>query len=632
MLKRLISLSLLCIAGHAYSDNIIVNTTEDDNAANDKCSLREAIALINSTGTDGKIPEAGYQGCVGKEASPIIVLESGKTYTVDKGQIDIKKALSINSLPDSQTSLNFKGEKNATIKVIGSNRLFNIDDNNPNIASFIVSIDETDIIGCAADKATTICDQNGGIIFNRENLKISYSRITNGRASVDGGAIFNAGIADSSSSNSSAAAFLTLNNVFMANNSAVEGAGVYSSQPRYTITNSVFKDNTASAANGAVVHVGQSVLNPPKDGEEIPTTRTAQIFNSTFFNNTAFAANLLDAMIINNSTIVRNRAGVLLNAKSGVANLSNSIVAGNTNSDCTIGSENNAKTNNIVFSKAGCDIPVSTQTDNPNYQLTTADKDKLFANIKIGGADGKIIEGECDKPPAFGLLCPFRTEKEVFNGYFKPRLLVAYENISQSPIVNRGRINNDGSTTNTLACISNDQRGKARETNVLCDIGAIELTIGTTSLVGQDILYGQVAEIDLSDNLGDGELWPAGSCEEVLGKRADGAVWQDGCLNTATDSPVKKGQLTLNSDALLKYTPFSNYHGKDTFSFRIMTTTSRFSAGDTNKTILLNGAIVQDPPNNFENKTVNTSGGSVGLIGMLGMMSLVWIRRRLQGE
>lgn len=633
MLKRLIGLSLLCVVGHSYAGNIIVNTTEDDNAANDKCSLREAITLLNLKQLN-KLPASGkYQGCDGTDAAAVVVLESGKTYSVNS-EISIITSVSILSLPpETEPALNYKGEKNAVVKATGLNRIFNINDDKSTISSILVNIDEVDLIGCAADKLTTRCAPNGGIIYNSENLAISYARISGGYAK-DGGAIFNDGIGDSSSS-AAVAGLLALTNVFMAKNTASEqGAAVYSAQPRYAITGSVFKENKVqnNLADASVVYVNTPVQ-IPSDTDVTIASRTAQIINSTFFDNDAFAANLRDAMVINNATIVRNRGGVYLNAQSGAANLSNSIVAENTLADCRVGIPNKATTNNLVFSKGGgCDQ--GTTSTNPNFALDPAVAEhKLFANTKIGGADGKLIEGECDKAGNNGLLCPFRTEKEIFNGYFKPRLLVQYVNLADSRIINRGRVSNDGSTVNTYSCAATDQRGKPREITVLCDIGSIELTIGDTSLVGKDITYGEIAEMDITDNLGDGELWPASRCEEVFGKAAEGTTWQEGCLTFVSGKEAKKGSLFLNSDALLKYTPFRNFHGLDNFSFRIMTTTSRFSVGDTDKTIIMNGAIVQSPPDTFENKTVQTSGGgSTGLITVLGLLGLAWTRRRIQGE
>lgn len=626
MLKRTISLGLLCMASHAYSANITVNTTDDeDGVANNKCSLREAITLINMTDSAGKIPEAGYGGCSGVDASPSIVLETGKTYLLDK-QIEIKKSLTVNVLNENAGDTAFKGENNAIIKAKGAHRLFNIDDGQPNIANITVSFREVDFKGCAADTAT-ICAPTGGLIFNRENLVINFSRLSHGTASDSGGAIYNEGVASAGERDASAG-LLTLNNVLFENNQANQGAAIFSVQPRYDISGSVFRRNNATSTVetnlGTIVYVsrpGEAVAN-----DSSSVSRTGNIVNSTFYENTGRVANLLDGMLINNSTIILNSAGVFLNSETGSANFSNSIVMDNGRSDCLQSERNKTITNNLLYRAGSCGAGA---TGNPNRQLA-ADV-VLLANSNIAGR----YEGKCDVPnrDKDGLLCPFDTQKEIFNGFFRPRLLVRYTSIADSPIINRGRFASSTETITTKACESTDQRGKPRQPLVLCDIGAIELVIDPQR-IGQDIRYNQVSEIDLTDNLGDGQLWPKEECDAVfkdLPNPPVNANWQDGCLQFTPGQAPKKGTFTLSADALLKYVPFKNFHGSDNFSIQLVTTTSRFSEGSNDRTLTLPGTIVQEPDNNFENKSVNTSGGSTGLLGLLGVLGLIGIRRRLQG-
>lgn len=73
MLKRGMFTGLLCITSYSYAADVVVTTTEDVSRDDKECSLREAIEFINL----GK-PEAGYQGCGGKDASSVIILEGKK--------------------------------------------------------------------------------------------------------------------------------------------------------------------------------------------------------------------------------------------------------------------------------------------------------------------------------------------------------------------------------------------------------------------------------------------------------------------------------------------------------------------------------------------------------------------------
>ena len=621
MLKRTIGLGLLCMASHAYSANIVVNTTDDeDGVNNDKCSLREAITLINRTDANGKIPKEGYGGCSGTEASPSIVLEAGKTYGLTK-QIEIKKSLSINILDDFSNATKNSGENNAVIKAKGAHRLFLIDDQDPNIANLTVSMNQIDLVGCAAENPSAMCDTNGGLIFNRENLIITFGRLSHGVASIGGGAIYNEGIA-TVGSNESSAGLLSLSNVYIYKNKAVQGGAIFSVQPRYQITSSVFRENEATNnTTGTIIYVDR----PSEVDSQGNGARTGNIINSTIFDNKGRVSNLLDGMVINNSTIIRNTAGIYLNSANGAANLSNSIVAENGASDCIIAAANKAVTNNLVF-KTGCGLG---EPLNPNINLNQiSTPNKLIA--------GNSIEGKCDKPPADGLLCPFAYEKEIFNGFFKPRLLTSYKKLSDSPIINLGNLKSDGTITNTLLCAGNDQRGVNRDRDILCDIGAIELNIEDKGKIGQDIKFGETAKIELTDFLGDGELWPKQLCDQVFSDlvnppTAPKGGWQDGCLKFVEGKEATKGELFLDEDGLLKYKALRNYHGSDNFSLNVVTTTSRFSQAANDRSITLRGTIVQEPEDTFENKKVNVSGGSTSIGSLLGILSLVWLRRRLQG-
>jgi hypothetical protein len=60
----------------------------------------------------------------------------------------------------------------------------------------------------------------------------------------------------------------------------------------------------------------------------------------------------------------------------------------------------------------------------------------------------------------------------------------------------------------------------------------------------------------------------------------------------------------------------------DKFNLRIITTTTRFN-DVSNYYITIPTTIVQDPPNNFESKTVNVSGGSLGLTSILMLLGLI---------
>ena len=246
-------------------------------------------------------------------------------------------------------------------------------------------------------------------------------------------------------------------------------------------------------------------------------------------------------------------------------------------------------------------------------------------------AGGVNDEGVCNAPPADGLLCPYYTPKDQMLGFFRPRLLMSYLKLSDSLIVNKGRIYSDGTTVGFAGCETVDQRGKNRSGyDEFCDLGSVELIAdrGNISIVGQDILYGQVAKFSIADDLLDGELLDPESCKTILNmeKDKDGQPWQPGCLEIVQTQTPSKGKLTLDQDGNVIYTPNGNWHGADKFNMRIITTTTRFN-DVSNYYVTIPTTIVQDPPNNFESKTVNVGGGSIGFSAIFILLGLIGLRR-----
>jgi rhombotarget A family protien len=300
--------------------------------------------------------------------------------------------------------------------------------------------------------------------------------------------------------------------------------------------------------------------------------------------------------------------------------VSNSIIVDNGTTNCVTSSDDESVVQSTLTTS---DCNLHAPAERPNFMW---DKNNLKHKLIAGDSVEKDI---CDAPPADGLLCPFTTPKDQLVGFFKPRLLSSYSTLSDSLIVNKGRIYSDGSSIGLASCELIDQRGKNRSGyDELCDLGAIELVINRSEvpIAGQDILYGQIAKFNISESLLDGELLDSASCERILGKRSDGQTWQPGCLEVQQTLTPSKGKLTIDQFGNVVYTPNSNWHGADKFNLRIITTTTRFN-DVSNYYITIPTTIVQDPPNNFESKTVNVSGGSLGLTSILMLLGLIGFRR-----
>lgn len=620
MLKRGIVLGLLCIAGHAYSGAIVVKTTEDNDSETTQCSLRHAVEYVNQG-----MPEAGYKGCGGKDATNVIQVTGNQTYKLNK-QILITKEVSINTVYDTVTNPATEivpGQNNAVIQMVGKDRLFTIDRKGVDPTVPVVSKDATEsdsssaTDGSTTDAAISVqfsevsfqgcgqanCADKGGLFLNRDQLIIKYGKLEKGYA-VQGGAIYNEGLYNDKTPLS----LVSLQNVLAQNNTAQQGAVIYTQIAQYVVNSSVIRDNTVTDNSSAVFDV-EVPFDEATSKALTASAYTRGIWNSTIFKNTGHIAKVVDTMLVNNITMIGNTAGLMINAPYKYSFVSNSILVQNGSADCEVQSADFAADNlsNNLYS-AGC-------AGTNGQAIGSA---KLFA--------GSSIEGDCDVS-AEGILCPFSSNSTTTWGYFRPRLSLSYKSIADSPVVNKGP---PPKSTGLMQCEATDQRGKKRpDDQQLCDRGAIELTVSSDSVstVGDDLIYGQTATFKLPDQLSDGDLLTPEQCQTLLGDNPTGKPWQAGCAKiTQRNATPSKGTTTISQDGTITYVPNGNWHGSDEFDLQVITTTMRFNDSKSPYiTVPVN--IVQAPPNDFENKSVKTSGGSVGISALSILFGLIALRR-----
>lgn len=596
MLKQGISLLLLCATGQAFCADLVVTTTEDVVKADNECSLREAIEYVNKG-----LPEAGYNGCGGKDSSNIIFLDE-KEYKLNS-QITISQDLTLKTQYATTPVDNVYGKHNAVIKMVGTDRIFNIDrkldvtsSTDPEAVDRLIQVNLSEITlkGCDA----SLCKDQGGLIYNKESLSLAYSQLLDGKARL-GGAVYNA-VAASDELRAS----VILENSIAQRNKANDGAVIYSDLPQYSVMQSVIRDNEATNAEGALFNAATGFSAEESALNGIGFLRGLQ--NTTLFNNKGYVIRVMDSIMVNNVTMVFNSKGLLFDAPNGFGAVANSILAKNGSADCTFKTPSNKGVISNNLYSIGCDGVQSRELGSTN----------LIA--------GTTTEGQCDIS-SDGILCPFKEYEGFSLGYFKPRLLVNYKTLDDSLIVNQG----PNQTSSLLECASNDQRSKGRPGNKeLCDRGAIELIVDRTTIkqVGDDILYGEKGEMTLADQLADGELITPAQCQTLFGNPAQGTVWQPGCMKIIQTNTVSKGSLTMNQDGEIVYTPNGNWHGADEFKILVVTSTTRFS-DSLNPYIEIPAKIVQDPPNDFKDYKVKTSGGAIGLGGVMLLFGLIGLRR-----
>lgn len=598
MLKKSIGIALLCIAGQAYSADIIVTTTEDIEKDDKECSLREAIEYVNRG-----LAKAGFMGCGGENSSSTIILKEKNTYVLNK-HIAIKKSLTIRALAevDGEFSTEEKalGLHNAHIQMKGTDNLFRVNSTDTLIQ---LNLKELDLEGCG--KAS--CTEQGGLIYNKGQLILEYSRLFNAAANL-GGAIYNAG-----KFGRNLTSRVEIKNSLIENNKAQRGAILYSELPAFLISQSVLKNNQTLDNSATNIFSAGQFANTSKE-----QSISGEVLSSTILKNKGILINVMDGMGLNNLTMVDNEDTALrIHAPNGRAYVANSIILRNGTQDCQIINGDKALLqNNLLSSSCGLGDAVAPNQFWNDRQLFAESSDKS--------------EGMCQtlNENSTAILCPYSVPKGQFLGYMRPRILLNYILVNESPIVNRGTVLNLANPT--VACEAADQRGINRlMDNLFCDRGAIEITIPTSgSLVGQDLLKGEIAKFSIEPYLGDSDLIPKQYCNAIVGQNPDDQSWQDGCLKIIPTTTVAKGKTVIDIHGNVVYTPDSTWHGADIFEMQVVTSSTRFNKSKPYLTITTQ--VVQAPKNEMEDKAVKTSGGSWGGGGLLILLGLMGLRRKLK--
>ena len=324
-------------------------------------------------------------------------------------------------------------------------------------------------------------------------------------------------------------------------------------------------------------------------------------------------------MALNNLTVVGNSKGIYFNPSTNLAYLANSIVLGNAENTITqncAGDLSKAVLQNNLVTQSDCGSGASYY---PN---------EFWSGALIAGSD---VVGECKtmSADADSLLCPYIVPNQKFLGYIRPRILMSQTHWLDSPIVNKGKVVVN-TTDSLIGCENSDQRGVNRNTNnTFCDRGAIEIEVPTTiSLIGEDLIAGQVAKLSVADLLGDSDLLSKTECASLFksAKAPNGEEWQPGCMRVQQIQTVSKGKVAIDELGNITYTPNGAWHGADIFRLQLVTTTTRFD--EHIPFVEVNVQIVQEPQNHMESDKIKTSGGSTGILSLLGLFALILLRRK----
>lgn len=679
--RLLLASTLFLAAQHVSAADIKVTTTAEELNNNGECSLQEAVAYLNRGITESLRDKSS--DCHPEDNNPTlkILLEGEKTYQVTS-EIKIQRSMTV-SASNFDTLNNQNGENQPVIKTSGE-RIFVIDDGKASqegvavlLQGFRMHGPYIDTSSISSSVAASVQDE-GGLIFNRERLSIDQVKLRGG-AAKKGGAIYNA----------SSDASLNIKNVEISNNFSNLGAAVFSEFANMSMQRTLVKQNRPLDASQQGFAVEIETADTPTEiapdannaSEPFALRLSRLVTNTIFYDNDVGVMTIKPGMFVNNITAIENKTGIDFETGFDVVNpdnrqvvaakLSNSVILNSDEYDLKVPSNDYTFVNNVVVQQNRIvDVSGNLSDIKATYQDSVnkiANIDGLIAfELDATGQKKKDVNGAyvC-QPPTLdaskdkGLFCPLiQLENEYFET-LKPRLLMSYTTLAQSPIVNKGKGASD-SSPNPLSesCESVDVRGEKRG---LCDIGAFELVIdkestGNTKSANAEITYGETATLVLKDAVGDGQLLPdeidpqTGKhiCESyVLNKPSNPALWpsgvvgdwSEGCLLfTRTDKVPQKGTVKISESAdSLIYTPSSNYHGFDKFEYQIVTTTSRFSESPNNRALKVESIVNQAPPKGLDSKTIELGYGSGSgsfdwftllILVSLGMSRAEYIRRK----
>ena len=653
MVYRIASAMALCLCStfaFAAAD-IIVTTPIDRIAADGECSLREAVNYINADQRDAE----GDCKPEDDEANAVITLDNTETYTLNSALL-IKAGMTIQA-DNVFGVLDQPADEQPIIKANG--RAFLIDDGSAFPEPSVVILSGLRILGVAAESDVAdgfTAQEQGGLIFNRELL--SLDRVTlSGGVAKEGGAVYN----------SSLDAVLEVSQVLFERNYADQGAAVYSESFGLNISQVSIVNNGQidPAADGFSIYLETPSIpsypaEPDANAEPVtisPGLDASLLRNVLFFDNRTGAVLLNPSISANNLTVIGNDRGVKFDAAQAIANegnrisiisrLANSVLLGNTEYDLSATTQDKIYLNHLVFDNlsGGFDASNTARSENLNdIGLTDDQLDGLIAAQTVE-INGEMVE-ICRIPQIgseVGLFCPLIRIEGEYLPTIKPRLFLTYQTLAESPIVNSGLRTGTPSPL-ALSCEPDDIRGQARP---ICDIGSFELVVfgegALNNSVNEDIFFGELATLNLATAIGDGQLVPAEFCAGLMLPLAQtdqetlptgdnmSSGFTDGCLRFVRGNAPQKGSVEVLANGLIQYTPGSNYQGTDTFQYRVVTTTSRFSGANNERFLTITTQILQDPKSGIDSDTIGIygDGGGSNAPVWLFVLTLLGLSRRI---
>jgi predicted outer membrane repeat protein len=424
MTLLLIGLGLAGTGRTALAATVIQVTNTDNDGTG---SLRAAVASAQSGDTIVFAIPSGAPGCTG----------SACTITLTNGEIRIDKDLTITGPGAAVLTV----QRDPNYRFVS--RIFKIE------AGRTVAIS-----GLTITRGRLTTEQGAGI-YNSGTLTLTNSTLSDNVStdplSASGGGIYNSGV-------------LTVDNSIFENNVAGGGGGAIATRNVMTLTNSMIANNRAGAV-GAGIFVSGLLSNKPRvvigqstiSGNSTTTNRYPNSGGGAINNQTGDLV-VINSTISNNSSTTR--AGAINNEFDGVAVVINSTITGNT---AALGADSLNNTHNQFHQS-----PMSVK----NSIVAKADGRTAGAGcagpVTLAG-NNLSNDGSCAMPTGSLALGTLQDN----GGLTRTQALG-----SGSAAIDAGP--SGGCTDAENQALTVDQRGIQRPFGDRCDLGAFELTSGST--------------------------------------------------------------------------------------------------------------------------------------------------------
>lgn len=427
-----LGLLLLCLApaSRVLAATITITTTADDALVNGNCTLREAIIAANTDTAVDNCPAGSGADTIALDAGTyaLTVIGAGEDAAAT-GDLDITSDITITGADRNTTIITAAGLSDRAFHVVsGSLTLTDLTVNGGAPAASnggAILIEGTSLALNRVNITGGQAVNGGGVAVTAGTATITETIISGGVATGDGGALFTA-------------APVTLTRSTLATSTANRGGGAFVSDlGNLTAVNSTISGNGAAAG-------GSGVFAVTTGGGSNPTVRLANV-----------------------TLTLNTNGGVAFNTSAGgtaTLQVRNTILAGNTTSDCSIAGPGGTYTtdgNNIFGNVAAC-IPAPLPSDQP-----------------LGGPINTVINPTLAN-----------------NG----GSVTTHALVPGSPAIDTGNATN--CTDFSAAVLTTDQRGSPRPTDgnadsiTRCDIGAFETNVYTLSIsvnagpgAGGSVLY-----------------------------------------------------------------------------------------------------------------------------------------------